>query len=400
MSCHSLRRLSMKTFLFRATIFGAVACVLAADPATPAPAKVPTIQLKDESGTAIDVSGLPKKDLEAVQAAKLTTEQWTALFAVYVDRGDGKERKDQLAMLGTYSVVNDLLRFEPRFPLVRGVHYRVVFDAAKLPGHDKSNEKPIETVLFIPKPKTLPTVVERIYPTRDDLPENQLKFYIHFSAPMSRGEAYANIKLLDDKGKPIDNAFLELDQELWDPDMKRFTLLIEPGRIKQGLKPREDLGPVLEKGKTYTLVVEKGWSDGNDEPLKESFKKTFRAVAADETQPDPQKWKLQTPAAQTTKPLMVMLGKSLDHALLHDCLWIENDEGQRVAGTIEVTDKEAVWRFEPKEAWKTGKFQLVVDTGLEDLAGNNIARPFEVDVTKPFQREMKTETKKIAFEVK
>ncbi|MCL6608417.1 MAG: hypothetical protein K6T74_10025, partial [Geminicoccaceae bacterium] len=93
------------------------------------------------------------------------------------------------------------------------------------------------------------------YPTSDQLPENQLRFYIHFSAPMSRGEAYARIRLLDSAGKPIDAAFLELGEELWDPSGKRFTLLIDPGRIKRGLRPREDLGPVLEAGSALGFLV-------------------------------------------------------------------------------------------------------------------------------------------------
>ena len=45
------------------------------------------------------------------------------------------------------------------------------------------------------------TVVEEIYPTADVLPENHLKFYLHFSAPMSRGEAYLRVHLLDEAGK-------------------------------------------------------------------------------------------------------------------------------------------------------------------------------------------------------
>ena len=49
------------------------------------------------------------------------------------------------------------------------------------------------------------------------LPANELKLYIYFSAPMSRGEAWKHIHLLDDAGKPVPLAFLELDQELWDP---------------------------------------------------------------------------------------------------------------------------------------------------------------------------------------
>ncbi len=330
----------------------------------------------------------------------MTPEQWSALFAVYVERGAGVDRKEQTAMLGTYRVEKDVLRFEPRFPLARGVHYRAVFDATRLPGAGASTEKPLETTLFIPKPKTTPTVVIQVYPTRDDLPENQLKFYLHFSAPMSRGEAYTHIQLLDADGKPVAQPFLELGQELWDPELKRFTLLIDPGRIKRGLKPREDLGPVLEEGKKYTLLIDRHWSDGNDEPLKESFKKTFRVVAPDDKQPDPKKWSLDAPAATTTKPLTVKLGKSLDHALLESKVWVEDNQGRRVSGSVEIAEKETVWRFQPKDGWKAGTYQLVVDKRLEDLAGNNVARPFEVDVEHPAEREVKTETVKIAFEVK
>jgi hypothetical protein len=41
----------------------------------------------------------------------------------------------------------------------------------------------------------------------------------------------------------------------------------------------------------------------------------------------------------------------------------------------------------------------VADTRLEDLAGNSIAKPFEVDVFHPVQREIKTETVKVPFEI-
>ena len=51
--------------------------------------------------------------------------------------------------------------------------------------------------------------------------------------------------------------FLELDEELWSPDGTRFTLIFDPGRIKRGLKPREEVGPVLEAGKSYSLVIDR-----------------------------------------------------------------------------------------------------------------------------------------------
>lgn len=373
----------------------------AATPAQEAPKKeTPSIKLKDDGGSAVDVVGIAAQELAALKSEKRTAEQWTALFAVFVDRGAGVDRGDQAALLGTYRVVDGVLRFEPRFPLARGVHYRAVLDATRLPGHGASKDKPLETTLFIPKPKTPPTVLEQIYPTRADLPENQLKFYLHFSAPMSRSEAYQNIKLLKADGKAVEAPFLELEQELWNPDGTRFTLLCDPGRVKRGLVPREEAGPILEEGKTYTLVVDRKWTDANGEPLKETFKKTFKVLAPDEKKPDPKKWKLTAPAAGASKPLTVTFEKSLDHALLQRMLWVEDDKGRHVEGTSAVADQETVWRFQPKNAWRAGTYHLVADQRLEDLAANNIAEPFEVDKFDRIQREVKGETVKIAFAVK
>jgi hypothetical protein len=70
--------------------------------------------------------------------------------------------------------------------------------------------------------------------------------------------------------------FLEIDEELWDDSMTRLTLFIEPGRIKRGVKPLEDIGPALEEGKSYTLVIDAAWQDGHGRSLKESFRKQFR----------------------------------------------------------------------------------------------------------------------------
>src|SRR5262249_16285899 len=135
----------------------------------------------------------------------------------------------------------------------------------------------------IPKSSASPTtVIQQIYPTANKLPENQFRFYIHFSAPMSRGEAYQHIQLLTAAGKPVEQAFLELNEELWDPEMRRLTLLFHPGRVKKGLQPREELGPILEEGKSYTLVIDSKWTDAKGNPLKESFRKAFKVTAAEE----------------------------------------------------------------------------------------------------------------------
>jgi hypothetical protein len=362
-------------------------------------ARAPVIRLNESKELAIEVAGLLPKELKALAQSEQTPEQWQSLFAVYV--GPSGDRTEQPAMLGSYRVTEDALRFQPRFPLARGVSYRVVFHPANLPGRTGSPEKAIQKVLLLAKPKpTAATVVSHVYPSTEELPENQLKFYIHFSAPMCRGESYEHIRLLRSDAQVDERAFLDLPQELWDRDGTRFTLFIDPGRIKRGLKPREDLGPVLEAGKRYTLVIDRAWKDAEGNQLKESYRKTFRVLPPDETQPDPKTWKLAAPAAGTRAALVMTSPKSLDHALLQRMLWITNDQGEKTPGTIEITRQETCWRFTPAKPWLAGRYHFVADTRLEDLSGNNIARPFEVDELQPIKRNAKTETVQLPFEVK
>jgi hypothetical protein len=213
---------------------------------------------------------------------------------------------------------------------------------------------------------------------------------------MSRGEAYEHLQILDGNGKPIESAFLELGEELWDPSGQRFTLFFDPGRIKHGLKPREDLGPVLEKDKSYTLVVGKGWHDANGNALKEPFRKSFKVGAPVEQLVDPKTWKLELPAAGTNDPLTLVLPMPHDHALLHRLVWVMDDNG-RVAGKIAVSDAEQRWQFIPEKPWQAGNYTLVADTKLEDLAGNNLERQFEVDVFRPVEKEIQKKTVELPF---
>jgi hypothetical protein len=358
----------------------------------------PTILHNGETAKTIDVAGLSSKDLEAIGKLEWKDDDWRTLFAVYVVPPKGKERGP--ALLGTYRVEEGRLRFEPRFPLVAGVKYQAVFDPARVPTRAALKEKTIEKEVLLAKPKSEPVVITQVYPTADRLPENQLKFYIQFSAPMSRGDSYKHIKLLDSKGKALDLPFLDLDQELWDSSAQRLTVFCDPGRIKRGLKPREDFGPVLEEGKSYTLLIERDLEDANGNRLKESYKKSFKALAPDDKQPNPKSWKIQAPAAGTRDSLSVTFSKPMDSALSERLIWVTDENGRTTAGTVALTEKETVWQFTPKKAWEAGSYQLVADTRLEDLAGNSIARPFEVDVFRPVQREVKAETVNLTFEVK
>lgn len=89
---------------------------------------------------------------------------------------------------------------------------------------------------------------------------------------MTRGEAWKRIRLLDAKGEAVPLAFLEIDQELWDRDTTRLTILFDPGRIKRGVLPLEEVGPALQSGRSYTLVVDRNWQDAQGQPLLTEFR--------------------------------------------------------------------------------------------------------------------------------
>jgi hypothetical protein len=264
-----------------------------------------------------------------------------------------------------------------------GLHVRAVFLA---PGEMEA----IEAEFDVPKaaPVRPSTRVVHVYPSTDVLPANALKFYVYFSAPMTRGGSWTHLLLLSDGETVVRAPFLELDQELWDPENRRFTILIDPGRIKRGLASLDEAGPVLEAGHTYTLVVSADWLDGRGAPLAAEYRKTFRVTEADRTPPDPATWRVTAPRAGGRDPLAIRFPKPLDYALLQH----EIEIVPRVAGSVAIGADEMEWRFTPEHAWAHGEYRIVIRTDLEDLAGNHILRPFDVDTFEPISRRVTVET--------
>jgi hypothetical protein len=362
-------------------------------------AKPATIRIGKPDGSVVEVAGLGADLLKELAKQKISAEQWALILSLRVEKNEAPGGEKPPAMLGTYRIDKDLLCFEPRFPLSPGVRYVAVLDYNSIPGVPDIRIPPVRTVLMLPKPKTEPAVVEQIYPTTDVLPENQLKFYLHFSAPMSRGEAYEHVRLLDEKGKEVFSPFLELTEELWDREYRCFTLFFDPGRIKRGLKPREELGPSLIEGKRYTLEIDRKWHDANGEPLKETYRRAFRVVAPDDNRVEPKDWKITRPTSGIRGPLVVTFPKPLDHGMLQYALWVAGSDGTKLPGSVKTDKNETRWEFTPEAVWIPGQYKLVADTRLADLAGNSIRRPFEIDVFHPIQKEIKTETIELPFTV-
>ena len=328
------------------------------------------------------------------KAEAFQADDWHKLFVVFVENDSPRSEVPPLS--GSYQINDGAVIFEPRYPLQPGVMYRALFT----PENYVSGAEGTRAVFDIPKRNTTPsTTVLHIYPSADRLPENLLKFYIHFSAPMSRGEAYRRLKLLDSDRQTVELAFLEIGEELWDSAGKRLTLFFDPGRVKRELLPHREAGPPLEAGKSYTLAIDRGWPDANGIALKAGFEKSFRVGPPDHAPPDTGLWTLGPPVGATRDPFVVEFPESFDQALLERVLTVATPTGKPIEGSLEVGAQEKSWAFTPADPWQTGDYLLIVETILEDLAGNMIGRPFEVDSFERVERSVTRETVQLRFSV-
>lgn len=343
----------------------------------------PRIQLNTQTNT-VDVTGLSAATVAALAGAASngtwTDADWQALLRVSVKAAGGSGSTPAVA--GTHAIVGGAVRFTPMFPFDEGRQYDVVLDAARLPAVEDDvpwRRQKIAAVVGRPAVARSPsTFVTHLYPSGDVVPANQLRMYLHFSAPMDWRSGYDHVTLLDDRGHEVLDAFLPLDADFWNDDRTRYTVFFDPGRVKRGILPNKQMGRALVAGKRYTLLVKREWRDGHGLPLKEEFRHVFRASPAIERPLTMREWKVEAPAGGTREPIVVTFPEPLDHGLLRRALGVAR-AGAPLEGEISIEAAETRWRFTPRDAWAQGDYELVALAFLEDLAGNRIGRAFEVD---------------------
>ena len=333
----------------------------------------------------IDVVDVAAPLLESMRGTE-SRDAWNTMFRVAV-------AADQPPMLGDYRIEGDRIRFTPMFPLDPGRRYHATFSP--------TGAEPIVATIGLPATHTTPTtVVAQVFPSGEVIPENQLRLYVHFSAPMGMKGGLDYVHLLDDQGAPVIDPFLPLDAEFWNDDRTRYTVFFDPGRQKRGIAPIAQMGRSLTEGKSYTLVVDAAWRDGNGLPLKEPYRRTFKVGPPDERPLDHTAWRIQAPASGTRMPLTVAFPESLDHGLLLRALGVQGPDGAAISGDSSVGRAELTWSFTPRQPWRTGAHHLVVFGMLEDLAGNRIGRAFEVDQFDRSDRSAEPEKTLVPFVIR
>jgi hypothetical protein len=341
----------------------------------------------------VAVEGADRRTVAAVRRFAPTSEAWRRLFDVRVIDANG--RPSPTAVAGSYVVAGDVLQFTPVFPFDPGRRYEARYN----PSGFESNAKTISTIVARrPGPPPAAAYVTHVFPSAGVLPENQLRMYIHFSAPMGRRGGLDHVRLLDEKGREVVDPFLPLDAEFWNADRTRYTLFFDPGRQKRGILPNRQMGPSLVAGRGYTLVVDRGWIDGNGNPLRETFTRKFRVGEPDLKPLDHRTWRVTPPAQGTRDVLSITFREPLDSGLLMRAIGVRRD-GQPVTGDVRVEADETRWTMTPSAAWTPGRYEVMVLSILEDLAGNRIGRAFEVQSFERVDKELEPELTSIPFEL-
>lgn len=266
-------------------------------------------------------------------------------------------------MAGRYTHKNNVLSFTPAFGFSAGQHY-----VARVRSEEKEELIPFRIHSDIPMP---PAKITKLYPSGETLPENTLRFYIHFSKPMKPHVALNYIKLRDTSGNVDDAAFMQFKQELWNEDRTRLTVLMDPGRIKRNVATNRALGPALIAGQRYEFVVEPGWPTADGTSVLPEFSKSFLVSEPLREMPSVDLWEVITPQLGTRDPLRIEFDRPYDHQLLRKEILVGQESDRKIEGDVEIGEDESSWYFTPKTAWADEQVWLVVNSILEDVAGNN-----------------------------
>ncbi len=271
------------------------------------------------------------------------------------------------AIQGHYKIEGEYLIFKPYFPLESGMKYII-----RTRNVESNNTYSYQLFQIAEKKIPETRAVVGIYPAASRLPENLIRFYIYFNTPMKKGQALKHIQLKDKEGNIDTQAFMTFKQELWSADGKRLTILFDPGRIKRGVSTNVLRGPALLEGKNYELTISGAWEDVYGQPLSVSTIKKFEVISAYRQHIMVNNWLLSQPGLNSYDALTISVDRIFDHALIQSMINIVSAEENLISGDWRILEEERLLIFTPKNRWKKGAYQVIVDSRLEDVAGNNL----------------------------
>ena len=83
-------------------------------------------------------------------------------------------------------------------------------------------------------------------------------------------------------------------------------------------------------------------------------------------------WILDKPQSNSYDPLTIHLDRIIDHALFQSMIKVVDAEEKPIAGHWEFSEKERLIQFIPQKEWIKGIYQIIIDSRMEDVAGNSL----------------------------
>jgi hypothetical protein len=358
--------------------------------------KYPTLAIEPEPSSGdwcVSVCNLEPRMVESLG------DRLKSLIHVKVADPEGMGGDDLPGVSGDVAVRGGRVCFLPDFPFDPGVRFLAVLDLGVL--QRRTGGAVLTRAFSIPREAAPPEPeVSRVFPSANVLPENLLRFYVHFSNPMRRGRAENNIELLGPDGRPARDVLYRAPVELWNSSMKCLTILVDPGRLKRGVGPNRMLGPPLEAGHRYTLVIGAGMIDVHGHRLREQFSKSFIVSQPIREPFAVAGWKIALPSADGHDPLEVIFSRPLDWAQLWHGITVASEDGERASGKVDVDEWETRWRFTPATSWRMGHYSVRVSPDLEDICGNTHYGPFDGPLRSAEELALEKAGCSIPFEVK
>jgi hypothetical protein len=274
-------------------------------------------------------------------------------------------------VLGKFFEENGSLVFRPIVPFSWDQEYEIY----------KKDQFYLEFIVRTPEKVIRPKLLG-IYPKLDTVPENLLKMYFEFDSPMQQSRSSLDfIKVFNLTKKEEVAIFLPLENELWNLEKTRLTLWLDPGRIKKDLIPNQEKGIPIEAGNQYELIVERHFSGGTyGADLGKSYTKRFYVSQRDRQRSNVNQWKLTIPKSNSKEGLGIEFDEFLDVILANESIAIVDENKQEISGDFLTSKKGSNTLFVPSNPWEKGSYRLIIDSKLEDLAGNNLNRLFDEDL--------------------
>ena len=101
----------------------------------------------------------------------------------------------------------------------------------------------------------------------------------------------------------------------------------------------------------------------------------------------------------TTSALVVDFPTPMNYSLLLRMIQVARGQ-TTIAGQIALDHHETQWRFTPGSPWQQSDYHLVIDTGIEDIAGNHIGAAFDIDIFEKVSKTIDRKTVTIPFAIR